>query len=290
LIVLAITGSIIFSLIVWPGYLIKEDPILEENDILNYTISGEKGNESIGGYSEYHISDYSDSGISYFEEISHTGGEMPELYVQCHWGSLDGSPILSEDELIKYTWIDNERIVTPIGEKAVKTLIRQIGLSVVILNIGLHTSLVYRTVVSNPDYHYTILLNSTNSDRVRGADDRYWEHELDSGLRANDEPTGMGNGQGGGMMIWGMLQVEEGDFLRYEIVGMNGTVYVFSISDLNNMELSGDFTFEHDLSIINSSGSVNAIVEPGNYWFTFYQDGTEEYLSSEHGWFYLYFQ
>jgi hypothetical protein len=281
LIVIAITIAMI-SLTLWPGIQDDEDPLFQENDVLHYSISGEYGNRSIDGYIEQQPS----NGWS-----SYTVLELPELSSWTGWSqdSLDTGPILTKDVLSKYTWIDNERIVTPIGEKAVKTMIRQIGLSVVIVDIGLQTSLIYKTVVSNPDYHYTILLNSTTSDRVRGADDRLWKGEIDSGLRVSDQPTGMGNLPGAGMRSWTMLKVKQGETLRYDIVGMNGTAYVFSMDDLKIMEETENFTFEHELSLINCSGSVNATVAPGLYWFIFYQDGTEEFVSNDCGWVYLYF-
>ena len=109
---------------------------------------------------------------------------------------LDVKPILTKDYEHLYYFIGNEKISTPFGEKAVRTIIGPCGNSTVIINAGLQSSLVYRIIVVNQAYHYAIFMNETNSPGIWDCDERYWENHAEALNVVKADAIGYGVGPG----------------------------------------------------------------------------------------------
>ena len=143
----------------------------------------------------------------------------------------------------------------------------------IITDIGLSSSLIYRMVVSGPLHNFTVQLVATNNTDVP-LTDTVWQDASAKSLAhvTNDAgvPTGSSFPEGvvSGAYMWGSVEVRQGQSLRYIANGTNITACWFSIDDLIKIDEIGKFTFNASLSVFPGNPSeVNATVEPGVYWF-----------------------
>jgi hypothetical protein len=277
-----VIGFTSFLLVDWQND--SEDPFeFQSNEYVDYSLTGQYVDGApING--SYHMLPY--NGLSW---SSGTGvlPEFNETFGSCiYW--LDVQPILSAEYKQIYCFIGNERISTPFGEKAVRTMIGPCGNSTVIINAGLQTSLVYRIYVVNQAYHYTIFMNGTDSLGIWDCDDQYREDHAEVLNVVKADANVYGNCRGCGMITWGLVEVGSNQSLKYRIEGMNGTMFFFSMDDV--LEIEEDCVLHHNttLSMIRANGSIDIPVKNGIYYFFFFMDGSEEFESEDHGWLHLY--
>jgi hypothetical protein len=255
----------------------------QSDEYVNYSITGEfADNSPING--SFHIVPYNG--------YSHSGWNCvtPE-FNQSLLGPYDGldvEPILLKEYENHYCFIGNEKISTLFGEKAVRTMIGPCGNSTVIINAGLQSSLVYRMIVVNPAYHYTIFMNQTDIPGILESDERYWEKDAETLNFVRADAAGNGVAPGEWMSTWGLLEVGANQSLRYLIEGMNGTMYIFSLSDVHEIEVSGMFHYNSTLSMVRANGTVDVPVMKGIYYFFFFVDGAKDIMGEEHGWLHMY--
>ncbi len=113
-------------------------------------------------------------------------------------------------------------------------------------------------IVVNQAYHYAIFMNETNSPGILDCDERYWENHVEAlnvvkGCHLSywhvpwsiDGGLGFGRGR------------HANQSLKYRIEGMNGTMYMFSMNDVNEIEDSGLFHYNSTLSMIRANGTVD---------------------------------
>jgi hypothetical protein len=77
-----------------------------------------------------------------------------------------------------------------------------------------------------------------------------------------------GGGEGGGWMF-GSIEVQEGQRLRYNMSGQPSKIYFFTLSDFQNMENNREFSWNATLSLINVTGEVDVLPDKGTYWYVF---------------------
>ena len=186
------------------------------DEYVNYSIAGEfEDNTQVNG--SFHMLPY--------DGFSSSGWmRVPPEFNQSFGGPndrLDLWPILAKEYEYHYYFIGNEKISTPFGEKAVRTIIGPCGNSTVIINAGLQSSLIYRIIVVNPSYHYTIFMNETNSPGILDCDERYWENHAEALNVVKADATGYGVGSEEWMSVWGLVEVGTNQSLTYRIEGMN---------------------------------------------------------------------
>lgn len=272
IVALTLVGVIGFASMLLVDWLNDDEGSYEfhSDEYVNYSITGEFADDSpING--SFHILPYN---ITYIWGT----GVLPEF----HDGSggptqrLIVKPILAKEYEYDYIFIANEKISTPFGEKAVRTIIGPCGNSTVIINAGLQSSLVYRIIVVNEAYHYKIFMNETDSPGIWDCDGMYWEKHAEALNVVKADAMGIGVAPQSGMKTWGLIEVGPAQSLKYRIEGMNGTMYLLSMSDVHEIENSGMFHYNPTLSMILANGTVDVPTVEGLYYFFFFIERSEE--------------
>ena len=255
----------------------------QSDEYVNYSLTGQSMDDTLVSGS-FHILPYNGYSRSTWTDV------LPE-FNQTFRGPtdrLDVKPILTKDYEDLYYFIGNERISTPFGEKAVRTIIGPCGNSTVIINAGLESSLVYRIILVNQAYHYSIFMNETNSPGIWDCDERFWQNHAEALNVVKADAIGYGVAPGEVMLTWGLVEVGTNQSLKYRIEGMNGTMYMLSMSDVYEIEDSDMFHYNSSLSMIRANGTKDIPAMEGLYYFFFFTDKLEQIEYEEHGWLYTY--
>jgi hypothetical protein len=198
-------------------------------------------------------------------------------------GSLDHGQVSTGDfgpfstsNFHPWEWAGNEMITTPFGDKCVKVLwyYDMSKDQLFVLNLGIDSSFPYREVMtaSTSSDHYSVALSSSNNSDLAKADSFMRSADIQGNAKLSE-------GQGVPLMWDGFsentgtstrcsIEAKEGQHLFYNATGNKTMVWVFKLSDFQNAEKTG--TFSYNISLSKPAGDfrvVNATVEAGTYWF-----------------------
>jgi hypothetical protein len=165
-----------------------------------------------------------------------------------------------------------EKINTTFGEKWVDIwtygLMYDNEIGIVTTSVGQGTGLVYEAnlLTSGMSVHLTIA-NSTNMNLWHG--DREYIHTITpKGMEISPNEYSADYGIGPGSKFWvsSIVNVRQGEELRYEYSGANTTFLVISQKDMTSIG-SGRFAYNASLCSTGRTGSLAAHPEPGTYYF-----------------------
>jgi hypothetical protein len=175
-----------------------------------------------------------------------------------------------------WEWAGNEMISTPFGDKCVKVLWYYdiVKDQLFVLNEGIDSSFPYREVMTNATSsdHYSVALSGSNNSDLAHADAFMRSADIKGNAQLT-ERQGIPQMWGGfsdnsGVSLWGSIEAKEGQHFFYNASGNKTMVWVFKLSDFQNVEKTG--TFSYNVSLSKPAGDfrvVNATVETGTYWF-----------------------
>lgn len=233
---------------------------LREGDFFEYEISGIWNDTIIQGNMNITVTKATDTGFGTLTTTSfthHFDRYKPDM------------EIIWDDSLLAYQWVGNERILTPFGDKWVRTSMAWDSGVMVLTQAGCDSSLVYRLIITCPDYFYSIELNATNNIGVQNSD-TIMRHANIKGLNTISEtPINHLHGEGSGGGMYGSIQVSDNERLRYNLTGEEANVYFFSPDDFEVMTSNLEFSYNTSLSLVDGQGEVNTSLVPGTYWFVF---------------------
>ena len=259
------------SLIAIFGLDLRPLPLMATSE-LDYAISGSINNTTanlpINGRYNVSISEFTKDGYSYMA-----------------FGSYPGYSDIEISDLTPFFWkqeppgilIGHDRILTPCGEKSVSIWLKIDPGQLIFYDVGIESSVVYRMVVSSPQYHYSYALSFVNNTNLGGYDNLVRSTEVHAISRPSEVPQvfwcGSENGSemhGGYSSGFGSLEIASGERLRYEIRGNMSSAFIFDSETLSEMHTTGAFLFNSTLSrTAGNPGMVDAAVQPGTYWFLF---------------------
>jgi hypothetical protein len=263
------------TVVVLPSLTDRNNPILMTGDYLEYNITGSQNNVTLSGWANATISSNEDSGIHC---------SMLDIW---GWGSISShsSEFMNaySDESRSGEWIGNEEISTAFGTKCVKMYFFSDENDVVLYDVGLDSSIVYRwTVVSySGAYYCTYELANTNNSQIFIADTtietaNIMGHYTPSSVVCETLLIGFCLPGEGSVCGQNSVKVSEGQQFHY-VIGGNGTaMYVFNFADFIQLDNAGRFQCNASLSRLpGNPGETNATVDPGIYWYIFVYRGTE---------------
>jgi len=250
------------------GFILPElRPLpLASGSTLTYTLSGSVNNTTlnapISGMYNFSISEFTKESYSYLGS--------GEFYSQA----------LTLESPLPFYWkttprgmlVYYERISTPIGLKSVATYFEPSDDQLIMVQMGVESSVLYRLVVSSPDYHYEFALQSENQTNLAGYDNSAQLSEVRSMAHPIDQPqvfiTDYGNDTGGRSFTYGSLEIREGERVKYDLSGNYSSALFFDKEDLKIIEGSGSFHYNESLSRqIGDPGLTDSMPDPGTYWF-----------------------
>jgi hypothetical protein len=165
-----------------------------------------------------------------------------------------------------------KKISTVFGEKWVdiwtygKLIDNEI--SIVTTSVGQGTGLVYEAnlLASGMSVHLTIA-NSTNTN-LWYSDREYIHTIIPKGMEIGPDEHSSFSGLGPGCQYWvsSIVNVRQGEELRYEYSGANTTFLVISQKDMSSIG-SGLFSYNASLCSAGRTGSLAAHPEPGTHYF-----------------------
>lgn len=202
---------------------------------------------------------------------------------------IDIFPVMQDNDL-GYTYLENREIETPFGMKGVSTFAREVSIwpeqspdyhfyFMEIIDIGIDSELVYRMTLTNADVTVTTVLNDTNKIAVWDADkDAYRSDVSDDILNASDVPNLTMYQAANNMTLWGIVDIDEGDAISYNVTNATASVFFISFDQLGAIQ-QGNFTYEMTMS---STSFTEKEVEgvPGHYifWIIVYEGGQDEFM------------
>lgn len=227
---------------------------------IRYSMTGFSTDARFSDDLEYNVQGSKDSGISY---------SWNPASVREEWRDFE---LFWDGDYYTGMWVCNEVILTPLGEKCVRTIYHYDpnNEEMIIMNVGVDSSIVYReTVVSVSNTHrYTINLTATNSIGLEGADKVMRAAKINQPVPVTDTPRVFIIHSEEKVLGHGLVLAEEGQRFRYTVTGGNTSVLVLSLADFKGIEDSGSFRCNTSLSHrAGSPAEVNVPVEAGIYWF-----------------------
>ncbi|HTY47232.1 MAG TPA: hypothetical protein VMB46_06160 [Methanomassiliicoccales archaeon] len=245
-----------------------QEPLLTAGDRLVYDLTGEfsntTGTHQVRGNTTIDIGQWDSSGYSYnslgqIEGANSTPDLRPndvKFSFTTRTGYEPGIPFATE------------RIATPFGEKWVVTSVKMANDLVVVSSVGHESGLVYRVVVSMPDFFYRMDLAFSNATSLNRLDQDPYETTYVSSDHPLEEPhlNMVGPYANGGRT--GSVQVGPGDRIRYEIINGSMSAQFYSIDELRSIESDGRYACNATLSVDPGYiGEINETAVPGTYWF-----------------------
>jgi hypothetical protein len=170
-----------------------------------------------------------------------------------------------------------DRIHTIFGDKKVAIWMSFDWGRFVFYDVGVESSVVYRMVVSDPEYHYCYVLERANNTNLDGYDEKGGSSEFHSLNHPSEEPSGFTVGSENGSEMYlgysyclGSLEIANGDRIRYEILGNMSSAFIFDLDSIKMMHETGTYRYNSTLSReTGNPGETNVQVGPGTYWFLF---------------------
>jgi hypothetical protein len=229
-------------------------------DALHYDISGYANGTALHGTVDFTITSSTDSVLDYSMTVSTNFG----------WPNyLDFRPGLSDGSFGSLL-IANEEISTSFGTKCVKLMGRYDTSTLILTDVGLDSFLVYRLTAIRPGFSCAIQLTETNITGISQSDTRMQSILVEGRSTVSENPQSEGfPGGGGGIWMYGSIEVQEGQRIRYNMSGQPAKIYVFTLSDFYDMENDGEFSCNATLSLVNVTGEVDVLTDKGTYWFVF---------------------
>jgi hypothetical protein len=272
-----LVASIFVALIVALSLLVVYGPDLltlplTDNSQLDYSMSGSLNNttvsQSINGYANVTLSEFSKDGYSWGSHSSWSG--FPGVEIENPQPFFWKTP--PPGNLIGY-----DHVRTPFGEKSVGVWFDCDWGKFVFYDVGIESSVVYRMVVSSPEYHYCWTLKAANNTNLVGFDNHPRSLELHGLNHPSEEPSGFTAGSengsemyGGYSIVFGSLEVRAGERIRYKISGNLSDALIFDIGSIGRMHNTGAFQYNESLSReAGDPGETNLAADPGFYWFLF---------------------
>jgi hypothetical protein len=252
LITISIAAIMVLSALILNGAKVQDQMGLNLGNNFHYEISGMinstavEGNETIileeGGYSSF----------AYGQTLPRS-----EMGKYC-WYDQVGD------------WVGNHRISTRWGEKTAKLYLKIDGTNAIILtDVGIDSSIVYRTTCLTANGSIKSTLTSSNNSIVIDADTRI-SQDTARGLGVIDDriPTFYTFSPGEGVSMCGSVLVSEGQSLGYNLTDSGSFLYFFSPQDLYATSNGNDTIKEQGLSMeLDQPGKVESQVPSGTYWY-----------------------
>jgi hypothetical protein len=244
---------------------------LNSGSQLDYSITGSFKNstvsQDIDGYMNVTINEFSRTGYGWGSHSSVSG-----------WGgNIESPPPFFWAASPPGILIGYDLVQTPFGEKNVGTWFDcDIG-HFMLYDIGIESSVVYRMVVSSPEYHYCWTLIAANNTNLVGFDNHPRSLELHGLNHPTEEPSGFTAGSengsemyGGYSVVFGSLEVRDGERIRYRISGNLSDALIFDIGTIGRMHDTGLFQYNESLSRkAGDPGETDLAADPGFYFFLF---------------------
>lgn len=225
-------------------------------------------NQSINGYANVTLYEFTKDGYSCGSHSSCSG--FPGLDIEIPEPFFWMTP--PPGNLIGY-----DHVQTPFGEKSVGVWFDCDWGQFVFYDVGIESSVVYRMIVSSPEYYYCWTLVAGNNTNLVGFDNHQRSMELHGLNHPSEEPSifwvGSENGSemyGGYSLAFGSFEIEKGERIRYEILGNLSGALIFDIGTIDRMHETGEFQCNESLSReVGDPGETNIAADPGLYWFLF---------------------
>jgi hypothetical protein len=142
--------------------------------------------------------------------------------------------------------------------------------SFTLTDVGIDSSIIYRTTYFTPDLIVTSVLNWTNNTKIPTADVRSDESSAAGLFQVAPVPSSMNiiNGTGSGVWEIGSVRIADGQHLKYNLTALGGYLLVFSQKDLIDTENTGLVHFRSNASLVrNQTGEVDQALPAGTYWY-----------------------
>jgi hypothetical protein len=242
----------VFSGFMLTGTNVKNQVILRTGDHYFYDISGEQNSIAVSG----------NETIDLGESIT-TSSRMGI-----------GLPSMMIGQLTKYgqigDWVCDHRIATTWGEKTVQMYLRVYNMTTIVLtDVGIDSSIIYRTSYLTPIGIIKSILTSSNNSDLPKADTRV----------SNDHHTGLSKvidhlGTARlflpteGSWMYGSIEVSEGQSLSYNLTDSGGRLYFFTVQNLIDTSNDDRMHYQKDASLeLGQPGMIGSQVPAGTYWF-----------------------
>jgi hypothetical protein len=252
LITISIAAIMVLSALILNGTVDKDQMKFNSGDYFHYEISGRinstpvEGNETINlGYGGYSSSTY--------------GHALPpsEMGKYCSYDQVGN-------------WVGNHRIGTKWGEKTAKLYLKiDSAQTIVLTDVGIDSSIVYRTTCLTANGTLKSTLTSSNYTNIDGSDARINDDSAPGlGKIDNRVPTFYTFSPGEGISMCGSVLVSEGQSLGYNLTDSGAFICFFSLRDLYATSNGNDTIKEPGLSMeLNNTGKVENQVPAGTYWY-----------------------
>lgn len=221
-------------------------------DYFHYDISGKIDSKPVGGNETISLRDYGYSSSS----IGHT---LPQSEMgRYRWYDQVGD------------WVGNHRISTRWGEKTAKLYLKiDSTMAIVMTDVGIDSSIVYRTTCITVNGTLKATLTSSNNTYIDGSDTRMSDDSATGLCKIDDRiPTFDTFSAGEGGWMCGSVLVSEGQTLGYNLTDSGGFLYFFSVRNLYDTSNGNETIKLQGLSMeLNNTGKVQVQVPAGTYWY-----------------------
>jgi hypothetical protein len=173
----------------------------------------------------------------------------------------------------------NHELNTTFGQKMVSTYYSSSEECMVIREVGIESGVIYLTSYLKENYSLTIKMNDTINEKVWDADSELLPFTFSdeySHVIYGSAPTYWSNAYEHRSM-WGMIEIRNGDELKYRLNGTTIAVYFLDVLAIKSMEESGNYYFDPEKSTMMGDGEdFWEDVTSGHYLYLIVHPGSAE--------------
>jgi hypothetical protein len=252
LVTISLAAIMIISGLMLTGRSVNDQLEFKSGDYFYYEITGKQNSTTVEGNETIDLAEG-------FTISSRMGYALPQM---------------ESGKFNKYSqigvWVGDHRIDTKWGEKTAQMFLKIADMkTIVITDVGIDSSIIYRTTYLTSDSAVRSVLMASNNSDIPNADTRI----------SGDVAIGLGKVQNysgtlrmflptEGVYMYGSVAVLEGQGLTYNMTDSGAYLYFFSVQDLNDISNDGQLHFQKSVSLeLNQTGMVSSKVPAGTYWF-----------------------